>query len=170
MRKFILLSSAMLIAAGVTAKENIADSLATQMRLHGGPGLAVSGTQSIENMPVAAQNFLNKNFGSEPVKTCHEDFIRQSYHVVLVNGTHMTFDKNGKVKDIHMADNQSIPEQALTYILPDKTITHLRQAGVINQVTSLKDAGKNGFGVALLNNIPSQMIFDVDGTFVIVAG
>lgn len=170
MLKYTLLCSALLIVGGATAKENVADSLATQMRLYGGPGLAVSGTQSTENMPTAAKNFLSEYFSTLPVKSCHEDFIKQSYHVVLTDGTNMTFDKTGKVKDIYMSDNQSIPTSALSDILPEKTINHLRQAGVLNQVTSLKDAGKNGFGIALLNNIPPQMIFDVDGTFIFVAG
>ena len=170
MKKIMFLGAAMLIAASAMAKVEIPDSVHRTLYLQGGPGIAISGSRTVENMPAPAREFLTKYFGYAQVSACHENFVKETYHVVLSDGTTMTFNHDGKVRDIHMAYNMSIPVAALSAILPEKTVSHLQQAGVLDEVTAIKDAGKNGFGVALLNSIPSEMIFDVDGTFVIVAG
>ena len=138
--------------------------------LNGGPGIAISGSQNAENMPSKAWNFLKDNYKDNPVAKCTENFVKQTYHVVLADSTTISFTKDGSVRDLYEGNNASIPEKALEAILPAKTVKHLRDAGVLDEVSAVRNAGKNGFGVVLLNNIPPQMIFDVDGVFVMVAG
>lgn len=146
------------------------DSVPLTFYLQGGPGIAISGSQAPENMPDSAKTFLNKFYADDPVAQCHEDFIKQTYHVILEDGTDITFNKQGKVRDIKNGGNIALSPDLLKAILPAKTVKHLGQAGALNDVSAVKDAGEKGFGVALLNNVPPQMIFDVDGTFIIVAG
>ena len=137
--------------------------------LNGGPGIVISGSQTTENMPAAAQEFLKKNYPNDPVIKCHENFVKETYNVDLEDGTSIVFNHDGKVKDINAGDYATIPEATLSDILPAKTVKHLEQSGTAGLVTAIKNAGDKGFGVALLNNVPPQMIFDIDGTFIIVA-
>lgn len=139
------------------------------LHLQGGPGIVISASQTTENMPAAAQDFLKTYYGNDPVIRCHENFIKETYDVDLEDGTHILFNHDGKVRDINAGDYATIPAGAIKAILPAKTYKHLEQSGTLNLVMGIKDAGPKGFGVALLNNVPPQMIFDIDGTFVIVA-
>lgn len=142
----------------------------SNIHVQGGPGIVISGSQVKENLPDDARKFLDKFYPGDGLALCREDFIKNTYHVILDGGTDMTFDHKGKVRDIRAAGNLAIPAEELRAILPAKTVRHLDQAGVLDEVTAIKDAGPKGFGVALLNNVPPQMIFDVDGTFIITAG
>lgn len=53
--------------------------------LNGGPGIAISGSQNAENMPAKAWNFLKDNYKDNPVAKCTENFVKQTYHVVLAD-------------------------------------------------------------------------------------
>ena len=154
---------------GVTMKNGVAVP-DRPILLNGGPGIVISGSQTLENMPSKAWNFLKDNYKDTPVEKCTENFVKQTYHVILSDGTNLTFAKDGSVRDLYQANNASIPEKALEAILPAKAVKHLREAGVLDEVSAVRNAGPKGFGVILLNNIPPQMIFDVDGMFILVAG
>lgn len=161
------------ICAGAFAQSpspKVQKELAREYQLQAGPGIAISGTQQVWNMPQAAQDFLEKNYKGIRAVSCKEDFIKRTYHVVLKDGTSIIFNKDGKVVDIIGGNDGSIKEGTIADILPAKAVSHLRQAGVIDEVNTIRNANEKGFGVILLNDIPPEMIFDVDGTFVIVAG
>ena len=159
-------------AAFAQSNNNIVPPVSVQQKIHlqGGPGIVISGSQQKENLPKDARDFLDKFYKDITVELCREDFIKNTYHVMLGDNTDIVFNKDGKVRDIKAGYNSSIPEDELKAILPDRTVKHLEQAGVVDEVSAIKDAGKNGFGVALLNNIPPQMIFDADGVFIFTAG
>lgn len=151
-----------------TAQLNNSESHSTP-QICGGPGIVISASQTEDNIPTAAKSFIAKYFTHATIAKCTENFIKQTYNIVLTNGINITFNHNGVVRDIHMPNETTIPPDLLTAILPAKTITHLQQCGAVNKVYALKNAGTKGFGLALLNNTPPQMIFDIDGTFITVA-
>lgn len=138
-------------------------------QLQGGPGIAISGSTNVELLPEDARKFIKKYYGGLTVESCYEDFIKETYHVTMGDETTITFDKKGHVSDITSGFDTSLPEDVIRAILPKRAANHLVQAGYINEVRYIKNVSGKGFGVALLNDNPPHMIFDVDGVFIIVA-
>ena len=80
----VMSMAAMPSVVSETVSESAArDSVPLTYYLQGGPGIAISGSQAPENMPDSAKTFLNKFYADDPVAQCHEDFIKQTYHVIL---------------------------------------------------------------------------------------
>lgn len=140
------------------------------IQLMGGPGIAISGTATKSQLPANAQQFLDNNYANDAITSCKQDYVKGTSNVTLADGTKIEFDKNGKVRDITSGQNQPLSEGVLMSVLPEKTLIHLAEVGAINMVSSIKNADGKGTCVMLLDNTPPQMIFDVDGAFIITAG
>lgn len=138
--------------------------------INGGPGIAISGSAEVSQLPDSAQTFLRKNYADDEVTKCRRDFLKGTSKVYLADGTRIEFDKNGRVDDIVSGDNQSLSEGVLNDVLPAKVVKHLRETGFLYEVSAIKNAHKNGYCVMLLNDIPPHMIFDVNGLFIETAG
>ena len=79
-------------------------------------------------------------------------------------------DKDGGVTDIRQGGNRSINTDALSEIIAPNVYLHLIEVGDIQNVNMVKNAEGSGTCVMLINTTPSQLIFDVDGNFIITAG
>lgn len=138
--------------------------------LQGGPGIAISGTGTTQQLPEKAQKFLEKYYGGDKIDNIKLDFVKGSSEVKLADGTNINFDRNGGVTDIRQGGNRSINTDALSEIIAPNVYLHLIEVGDIQNVTMVKNAEGNGTCVILINTTPSQLIFDVDGSFIITAG
>lgn len=136
----------------------------------GNPGIVISGSADKSQLPEKAQKFLSDFYTDDPIITCQENYIKQIYNLKLGDGTKITFDDMGDVVDISEGGNLPIGYKALKAILPLKVYVHLENSGFLNEVSVVKNAKGKGTCVMLLNSLPPQLIFDVDGVFVITAG
>ena len=138
-------------------------------QIAGGPGIVTAGSVDESELPTDAAKFVSANFPGATVTSLIKNFVKDTYNLTLSNGVKLVFDAKGKVDNIVMPDLQTVPAKALADILPAKAVKHLEKSGYINQVYEIKKAQDRGFSVFLLNNTPPQMIFDIDGTFLILA-
>lgn len=86
---------------------------------------------TFNQLPAAAQTFINKNFPDDKVSfaTVDDDFIRPDYHVALVSGVMLQFENDGSLEKVETR-NGNIPEgiipvqilQAVNSYYPDATI------------------------------------------------
>lgn len=136
----------------------------------GNPGIVISGSADKDQLPEKARKFLDAYYSGDPLFTCQENYIKQIYNVKLGDGTKITFDEKGDVVDISEGGNLPIGYKALKAILPSKVYRHLEDNGYLNEVSVVKNAKGKGTCIMLLNSQPPQLIFDVDGVFVITAG
>ena len=127
---------------------------------------SVSATQ--EQLPEAAQKFLQTYYSRVMVGYVNHNVVKDVYNVELGNGVKITFDSKGKVEDIQAPGNDSLYIPAIKAVLPEKAYKHLEQAGLLYEVTGIKNADGKGLRVQLLNAMPPEMLFDVDGLFIIV--
>lgn len=138
--------------------------------LQGGPGIVVAASADISELPDSAQLFLNKHYEGVEVTECSRNFVKDASKVTLADGTKIEFNGEGQVKDITSGHNVALGISVLSDILPEKTVEHLEEAGVADEVSAIKNARDRGWCVMLLNSTPPQMIFDVYGVFVFTAG
>jgi hypothetical protein len=86
---------------------------------------------TFNQLPSAAQTFINKNYPGDKVSfaTVDDDFIRPDYHVALVSGVMLQFENDGSLEKVETR-NGNIPEgiipvqilQAVNSYYPDATI------------------------------------------------
>lgn len=136
--------------------------------LIGGPGLVVSESASQNQLPQAAQDFLQTYYSRVMVGPINHNVIKDTYNVELGNGVKITFNGKGQVEDIKSEGTDPLYEPAIKAVLPEKAYTHLKNAGLLPEVTGIKNARGRGLSVQLLNAMPPQMLFDVDGVFIIL--
>lgn len=102
MKKFILVSMALLLAVGVSAKRY--------------PALTLS------DLPTVSQNFIINNFGASSVKQVKQNSIK--YEVELRNGTEVQFYKDGSFKQVESEKHQALPVSVLN-VLPSNVKTYV---------------------------------------------
>lgn len=70
---------------------------------------------TFQQLPAAAQKFINENFSNDPVQLCIEedDLIRPDYEVRLTGGTELEFDHAGALKK--MSSRAGVPVE----LIPD---------------------------------------------------
>lgn len=136
--------------------------------LMGGPGIVTSISAEANQLPDAAQKFLQTYYSRVMVVSVKKNLIQDVYNVELGNGVKVTFDNKGKVVDIEAPAGDYLYAPAIKAIVHEKTYKHLEQSGELYQVTGIKDANGKGMRILLLNNMPPEMLFDVDGLFIIV--
>lgn len=158
--------SAPALAAQTTATKN--DACANPYLLMGGPGIVTSESATPQQLPRKAQEFLQTYYSRVMVGPVNHNVIKDTYNVELGNGVKITFDAKGKVDDIQAPGTESLYAPAIEAILPPKAYKHLEDAGLLYEVTGIKNARGKGMRVELLNAMPPEILFDVDGLFVIL--
>lgn len=145
-------------------------AFATQQipQISGGPGIvtAISSTQA--QLPRQAQQFLQRIYSRDAVVNVIHNIVKDTYLVTLGNDVKITFTADGRVDDIQAPYPDSLYGRAIQAVLPAKAYKHLEDAGLLDSVTGIKNAVGHGLRVQLLNNMPPEMLFDVDGLFIIV--
>ena len=138
------------------------------IQLQGGPGIAVKVSATPGMLPQEAQKFLQTIYSRDALGPITFNAVKDTYQVEVGSGTKITFDKNGKVKDIMAPEGESLYGRAIAAVLPEKAYKHLENAGLLEDVTGIKNADSRGLRVLLLNAMPPEMLFDVDGLFIII--
>ena len=136
--------------------------------LMGGPGIVTSVSATQSQLPEAAQKFLQTYYSRVMVSCINHNVVKDTYNVTLGNGVKITFTAKGKVDDIQAPGTDSLYIPAIEAVLPHKAYKHLEDAGLLYEVTGIKNATGKGLRVQLLNAMPPEMLFDVDGLFIIV--
>lgn len=167
-----LLSSLLITMSAITFGTNAAAQTSVNTTLPfglmGGPGIVTKESATPDQLPAAAQNFLQTYYSRVMVGPISRNVIKNTYSVELGNGVNITFNSNGKVVDIQSPGTEPLYSQAVKAVLPAKAYKHLEDAGLLEEVTGIKDATGKGLRVMLLNNMPPEMLFDIDGLFVII--
>lgn len=147
-----------------------ASTAATAFRdgLFGGPGIVTSESATSDQLPAKAQEFLRNVYSRVMVVTINHNVVADTYNVTLGNGVKITFNNQGSVEDIQAPYPDSLYIPAIEASLPPKAFKHLEQAGLLYEVTGIKNATGKGLRVQLLNATPPEMLFDIDGLFIIV--
>lgn len=103
---------------------------------------------SFEQLPVAAQSFVNTYFSRENVSIVilDKELFSTEYEVTLVDGTHIKFNKNGELNKIDCKMNE-VPEG----VVPESVMSQIRAQFPNNYVV---EWGKNDgrYWKAELNN------------------
>lgn len=136
--------------------------------LLGGPGIVTSVSATQNQLPAEAQKFLQTYYSRVMVGYINHNVVKDEYNVELGNGVKITFNAKGQVDDIQSPGTDSLYLPAIKAVLPEKAYKHLEQAGLLYDVTGIKNAKGKGLRVQLLNAMPPEMLFDVDGLFIIV--
>ena len=136
--------------------------------LMGGPGIVTSVSATPNQLPEAAQKFLQTYYSRVMVGTINHNVVKDVYNVELGNGVNVTFNSKGQVEDIQAPGTESLYIPAIKAVLPAKAYSHLEKAGLLQEVTGIKNAVGKGLRVQLLNAMPPEMLFDVDGLFIIL--
>ena len=173
MKHTVLLAALLLVApvalAQATSSTSVLPpaSVARQLALQGGPGIAGSGSVEADALPPQAQNFLREDYPSTKPSKITRNFVRDTYHVTLADGTRITFSKDGVVTGIIAPGGTALPLEVLADILPQNTSIHLAEAGMIDEITEIQGVPGKGTVVMLLKTVPPTMLFDLDGNFVV---
>ena len=156
------------IYAQKPASDSAVPSAPAPYLLMGGPGKVTSVSATPQQLPEAAQTFLRTYYSRVMVGDISHNTLKDTYKVTLGNGVKVTFNASGKVIDIESEGTDPLYEPAIKAILPEKAYKHLEQADLLSEVTGVKNAQGKGLRVILANNMPPEMLFDVDGLFIIV--
>lgn len=136
--------------------------------LMGGPGIVTSESATPQQLPARAQDFLQTYYSRVMVESVNHNIIKEQYNVELGNGVKVTFNNEGKVEDIQSPGTDPLYIPAIKAVLPEKAYKHLEDAGLLYAVTGIKNADGKGLRVQLLNATPPEILFDVDGLFIIL--
>lgn len=175
-RKLVALTAAALLAIpaltaqSTTSAQNCPSeaSKANPYMLIGGPGIVTSESATPDQLPAAAQRFLQTYYSRVMVGPINRNVVKDQYNVELGNGVKVTFNNKGQVEDIQSPGDESLYAPAIKAILPEKAYKHLEDAGLLYEVTGIKNAHDKGMRIELLNAMPPEILFDVDGLFVIL--
>lgn len=138
--------------------------------LQGGPGIAISGSATEQQLPPKARQILSDFYKDDPLSKCHINFLSGQTNVQLADGTKIQFDKDGGVMDISQGQSRSIDPALLKEILKPEIYNHLDKINRLDRVCMVKNAEGTGTCIMMINTTPSQLIFDSKGLFVITAG
>lgn len=136
--------------------------------LMGGPGIVTSESATGDQLPPAAQDFLRTYYSRVMVGPINRNIIKDQYNVTLGNGVTVTFNQKGRVESINSNSDDPLYAPAIKAVLPEKAYKHLEDAGLLYDVTGIKNAQGHGLRVELLHATPPEILFDIDGLFVIL--
>lgn len=92
------------------------------------PGIAVAGSTSEANLPVAAKDFINKHYKNVQLTKVEREFLDNSYEVELANGVEIDFNAAGQLTSIDTSDNAApLAENVVKDILPHKAYKQLKK-------------------------------------------
>lgn len=137
---------------------------------YGGPGIALSGTGTYDQLPDSARQFLDDCYQGDSIKYCTRNFVKETSDVHLADGTDITFNKAGQVTYIKSGHDESLSPEVLVNVLPEATVVHLMDAGYSPYVREIRNAQDAEHRIFLLNNPMPEMIFDFNGNFLVTWG
>lgn len=175
-RRFIFVMLSVLLSTplfAVVPGSSEGDSIAIPdhpLMLNGGPGIVISASVEADQLPEADRKFIGMYYPQTGVAKSTVNFIKGTASVSLFDGTKIEFGKGGVVYDIKAPEGMSLPESVVEAVLPERATHHLRQVNALSYVNAIKHAHGRGFCVMQLNDNPPQLIFDIDGLFIVTAG
>ena len=140
------------------------------LMINGGPGIVISASVAADQLPEADRNFIGKYYPQTSIAKSNVNFIKGTASVSLSDGTKIEFGNGGVVNDIKAPEGKALPESVVEAVLPERASHHLRQVNALSYVNAIKNAHGRGFCVMQLNDNPPQLIYDIDGLFIVAAG
>ncbi len=103
---------------------------------------------TFEQLPVAAQKFINDNYSNDSVSyaTVDDDLIRPDYTVVLVSGVKIQFQNNGALEKIEA--KRGVPEGLIPVQITDYVGRHYRDVSFVEY-----EVGRRHYEVKLSNGM-----------------
>lgn len=163
-----LLIATPFIKAQTVNDDNTSTTEAHLYTLMGGPGIVTAESATPSQLPQKAQDFLQLYYSRDVIGTITHNTLKDQYDVELGNGVNVTFDNQGRVDDIQAPEGDGLFLPVIKAVLPDKTYRHLEQAGLLYDVTGIKNIQGHDMRIELLNAMPPEILFDIDGAFVII--
>lgn len=104
---------------------------------------------TFNQLPQAAQNFINTNYPNEKVSfaTVDDDLLRPDYSVVLANGVKLQFEHNGTLDKIETR-NGEIPAGIIPVQIIETVKSHYPDAEIIEY-----EIGRKTYEVKLSNRM-----------------
>ena len=132
------------------------------------PGLLLSGSCNVASLPKTARNFLNRHFKGIAVKKCTHDYAEAVFKVKLTNGVDIEFGNDGKVIEIESAKHTCLTDAIIKETVPPKMYKYLKENKVADHVESIEFSRGRVIAAELAIKGPDTMIFDLDGTFLVI--
>lgn len=153
--KKTLFATLMLGLAALTAPAfvNAQNVVPTKPVYVGGVGPAVSGSASVEMIPIDGIRFIVENYPAEGIVSMEKEFASNTYDVKLTNGTELEFNSKGSLIEIEAADNTDIPEAVVQTILPAKAYEALKANDLASHVEAI-EVVNNGYNIDM--NLPDD--------------
>ena len=104
---------------------------------------------SFQQLPIAAQTFVNTNYPDVKVLyvVVDDDLIRPDYKVVLVNGVEIKFNNSGGLEKIE-ATKTGVP----TSLIPSQILSYVNNHFPASMVTEY-EIGKRAYEIKLSNRL-----------------
>lgn len=165
-KEFLAGTLAIMMLFGMSSAMSAQD----RVRINGGPGIVMAGSQNYNNLPKEARTFIEKHFKGENVVKCEEFFAKRKYEVELSNGVDIDFDMKGKVKEIDAPDNMCLPVSVVKALIHGNAFKRLEKDGLSTRVESVEFNKRNKI-VEIEFSIPSPdtYIFDINGNFIAIS-
>lgn len=132
------------------------------------PGIAIAGSQNINQIPEKAKVFIEKHFKNVGIKTCERYFAKGKYEVELTDGIDLEFDMEGNLVEIDAPDNTLLPVTVVKEVMPPKAYERLEKDGYSAMVESIELNNGKVYEVELNLAGPDTYIFDIDGVFIAI--
>ncbi len=132
------------------------------------PGIAIAGSQNINQIPEKAKAFIEKHFKNVGIKTCERYFAKGKYEVELTDGIDLEFDMEGNLVEIDAPDNTLLPVTVVKEVMPAKAYERLEKDGYSAMVESIELNNGKVYEVELNLAGPDTYIFDIDGVFIAI--
>lgn len=108
----------------------VAAPAAPAQRIPTGPGPAIAGSATSNQLPEQARKFLEKHYRNVAVTKIEREFAAGTYEVDLADGTDIEFDSTGKVKEIDSSDRgPALSKDVVKAVLPHKAYKRIEAAG-----------------------------------------
>lgn len=114
-------------------------STAVAQNFVGGPGIAISGSATQEQLPARARQFLGKFYKDVPQTSIERDFDDNVYEVDLANGVEIHFGPAGQVIGIEADDlSATLSPQVVKALLPEKAYKDLQMSNLEDMVDEIE--------------------------------
>lgn len=135
--------------------------------LNGGPGIVMSGSMDVDNLPMKAKKFLRKHFNADRIVKCEREYAESRYEVDLRSGVDIEFSNDGDVVEIDAPDRASLPREAVKEVVGHKIFTRLEKDGYADSVESVDFSKGRVVEIEVMKASPDTYVFDLDGNFVV---
>lgn len=147
-----------------------APAIPAQMVPDSNPGIVMSGSSSVSDLPQPALKFLNKFYKNVNVSKVEREFAKGLYDVDLADGTDIEFNNDGRVTEIEAPDGKTLAPDLLRHLMSHKAFDNLKKNGRLNSVESIDFTYNGGklIKVETAASQPQEMVFDIYGNIVLV--